>query len=136
MTADSLEPDQYTRLRVLLSEMQSEIGARLSEAVSSLRADIRGVASQVEHFERTSEMRFKGVQETQTRQAAEIGDLRAGQAGITQRVESLERARERTSGKEEGGDRTRQQLYAALSAIVALLAIVAWLAGQVQGATP
>ena len=129
-----MEQDQYTRLRVLLSEIQADLSAKLTEHVSGLRSEIRAVASQVEHYERTSEMRFKGTQEQITKVVADVtalgAEMRAIAAATDRRVSNLERTDDRQAGEKQGGERTRQQLYAALSAIVALLAIVAFFASQ------
>lgn len=132
--SQELEQDAYTRLRLLIGETTAELKSALADHHATLRTEIREVAARVEHYERTSEMRFKGVQEGQTRLATDLGDLRASIGDHDRRLGRLERADERSAGKEEGSDRTRQQLTWAVGIITGLLGVLAYLVGA--GATP
>lgn len=123
-----LEADQYTRLRLLISDQQADLSARFSEHVSALRSDIQRLSTQLEHYERTNEMRFKGVHETVDSVRQDVATLR-GEAHVKmdehdRRLNVLEATDSRTEGERQGADRTKAALYAALAACGILLTIV------------
>lgn len=137
-----MERDDYTRLRLLISDLQADIKTTLAQVASELRAEIREVAARVEHYERTSEMRFKGMQEAQGRVQTDIGDLRSTMREHDRRLHDLEKVdasstladhRSRLTvlerhdatndGKEQGGSQTRANITWVLGLIVALVTL-------------